>query len=582
MTTFRVWAPEARSVELETGGDRHACRPAGGGWWELDLPEAGPGTDYAYRVDGSGPFPDPRSAQQPFGVHGPSRVVDHEAFRWTDSSFAAVPLERAVLYELHVGTFSPDGTFEGAIARLDHLVALGVTHLELMPVAAFSGERGWGYDAVDLFAPHEAYGGPDGLKRLADACHARGLGIVLDVVYNHLGPDGNHLGRFGPYFSRRYLTPWGDAVNFDAGGADEVRAFVIDNARMWVRDYHVDGLRLDAVHELFDRSAVHVLEELAGALHDLAGELRRPVCVIAESDLNDPRLVRDVADGGLGLDAQWNDDARHALHVALTGEATTFTAQYAGLEDVAASLRRVFVFDGRYSPFRDRRHGRAVPPDVPATRFVTFLQNHDQVGNRLHGERLGHLVSPEAAMAGAAVVLLGPFVPLLFMGEEWSASAPFRYFTDHADARLADAVREGRRREFGLAVGDPEAVPDPQDVATFAASRLDWTELDREPHARVLRWYRELVAYRHAHPELTNGERPDVRFDAAACWLAFERAGITVAVNLSPEAHRVPLPADGWLELASGEDVTLGDRQVALPAWGVGVVRAAAPGDPAT
>ena len=345
MTVFRVWAPRPTRVDLATGADRRPMT-RDGEWWSVDVADAGPGTDYGFVLDGDGPFPDPRSAWQPDGVHGPSRLVDHAAFRWTDHTFEPVPLPEAVFYELHVGTFTARGTFEGVIERLDHLVGLGVTHVELLPVVEFPGVRGWGYDGVDLFAPHHAYGGPEGLKRLVDACHARGLGLVIDAVYNHLGPDGNYLARFGPYFSDRYTTPWGDAVNFDAAGADEVRSFVLENVRMWIRDYHVDGLRLDAVHEMFDRSAVNILEEMASAVHELGKSMGRRACLIAESDLNDPRLVRDVSAGGYGLDGQWLDDFRHALHVALTGESDVFSAQYRGLEDVAYSLSRGYVFDG--------------------------------------------------------------------------------------------------------------------------------------------------------------------------------------------------------------------------------------------
>jgi maltooligosyltrehalose trehalohydrolase len=521
VTRFRVWAPGAERVHLVltldgegAAGEGRQMAALDRGWWELDVPEAGPGSDYGYRLDGAGPFPDPRSPFQPHGVHGLSRVVDHDAFPWSDGGWSPPPLETAVLYELHVGTFSEAGTFDGAIGNLDHLVELGITHVELLPVVEFPGERGWGYDGVDLFAPHHAYGGPEGLQRLVDACHARGLAVVLDVVYNHLGPDGNYLPRFGPYFSPRYRTPWGAACNFDGPGSDEVRAFVIDNALAWMRDYHVDGLRLDAVHEIFDQSAVHILEELATTCHREAAALGRRFDVIAESDLNNPRLVRPVDVGGYGLDAHWNDDLRHALHVALTGEQDRFHAQYLGLPDLAAALERVYVFDGRYSPFRDRRHGRRVDDDVPMNRFVAFLQNHDQAGNRPFGERSAHLVGEGALRVGAALVLLGPFVPLLFAGEEWGALTPFLYFTDHEDRALAEAVRRGRREEFAAFVPDAGEIPDPQDPLSLERSRLGWAEARASWHAGLLGWHRDLIAFRRAHPVLADGRRPVVRWDA--------------------------------------------------------------------
>jgi maltooligosyltrehalose trehalohydrolase len=578
MTAFRVWAPRPARVELalgDSGQDRRAMTPASGDWWTLVVPEAGPGTDYGFVLDGDGPFPDPRSASQPNGVHGLSRLVDHDAFAWNDQAFEASPLPDAVLYELHVGTFTERGTFEAAIERLDHLVALGVTHVELLPIVEFPGDRGWGYDGVDLFAPHHALGGPDGLKHFVDACHGRGLAVVLDVVYNHLGPDGNYLARYGPYFSERYRTPWGEALNFDGPGAVEVRRFVIDNARHWVETYHVDALRLDAVHEIFDRSAIHILEELGAALDADALRLRRAVCVIAESDLNDPRLVRDVAGGGYGLDAQWNDDFRHSLHVALTGERDDYHSQYRGIHDLAAALHRIFVFDDRYSAYRGRRHGRPVPPDIPTSRFVGFLQNHDQVGNRPFGERSAHLLTTDQLRTAAALVILGPFVPLLFFGEEWAASTPFRYFTDHRDPVLAEAVRRGRREEFKAFVRKAGELPDPQNPATRDVSRLDWAELEREPHRSMLDWHRRLLAYRRAHSELRSGARPSVRYDEAACWLTMDQGPIKLAANLSPEAHPVPLDQPGpWtIDLASADDVRLGDFAIDIPAWSVAVLR---------
>jgi maltooligosyltrehalose trehalohydrolase len=478
------------------------------------------------------------------------------------------------MYELHVGTFTSAGTFEGAIERLDYLRDLGITHVELMPVVEFPGRRGWGYDGVDLWAPHHAYGGPAGLKRLVDACHARGLAVVLDVVYNHLGPTGNYLGRFGPYFTDRYRTPWGEAINFDGPGSDEVRRFVCDNARMWCRDYHVDGLRIDAVHAIVDTSAVHVLEQLAEEVHALAGELGRRLLVIAESDLNDPRVIRGREAGGYGLDAQWADDVHHALHTVLTGERDGYYADFGELADLAKALERAFVYDGRYSSVRRRRHGRA-PVGVPGHRFVVSLQNHDQVGNRARGERLGHLVGVERLKVGAALLLTAPFVPLLFQGEEWAASTPFQYFTDHEDPNLARAAREGRQREFAAFGWKPEDIPDPQAPETFARSTLDWSELGEEPHASVLDWYRQLIRLRRAVPWLRDGrlDQTRVRFDEAAQWLALDRGPLTVACNLGIQRARVPVDSRATrLRLASDAHARLVPGGLELPADSVAVL----------
>jgi maltooligosyltrehalose trehalohydrolase len=471
MHRFTLWAPRSSRVEVDVDGRRLPMAPVGGGRYEAEVADAGPGTRYAFVLDGGEPLPDPRSMSQPDGVTGLSEVVDHGAFRWTDHEWRGFHLPSAVLYELHVGTFSPEGTFDGVIGRLDHLVDLGVTAVELMPVAEFPGARGWGYDGVDLYAPHHSYGGTDGLKRLVDACHANGLGVVLDVVYNHLGPAGNFLPRFGPYFTDRYTTPWGDAVNLDGQGSDEVRAFFVDNARMWLRDYHVDGLRLDAVHAIFDSSPVHFLAELADTAAAV-GPPRR--WLVAESETNEPVLTRPRADGGYGLDAQWHDEYHHALHAFLTGERDGYYAPFGEVADVVAAL------------------AAAVPPH----RYVGFAQNHDQVGNRARGDRSSHLLSVDGLKVLAASVLLSPLVPLLFQGEEWGASTPFLYFTDHDDPGLAQAVSEGRRREFAAFGWKPEEVPDPQNPATFEASRLDWSELDKPPHAELLAWHRELLRLR--------------------------------------------------------------------------------------
>ena len=576
MTTFSVWAPKAservdlvlpkdggrvemRPTERSGPGDG-GCRPDSGGvsrsgWWAVDLPEAGPGTDYLFSIDGGPGFPDPRSEFQPEGVHGPSRVVDQGAFEWTDDLWrGAAPLSGALIYEAHIGTFTPEGTFEAAIEKLPYLVDLGVTHLELLPVAEFPGRRGWGYDGVDLFAPHHGYGGPDGLKRLVDAAHATGLGVILDVVYNHLGPDGNYLGAYGPYFTDRYNTHWGDAVNYDDAGSDEVRDFVCDNACHWLEHYHIDGLRLDAVHAIFDTSAVHILEEMARRVSTLQARLGRRKFLIAESDLNDPKLVRAPEAGGFGLDAAWSDDFHHALHSALTGERAGYYEDFGGLEPLGRALERGYVYAGDHSPHRGRRHGRPLT-GVPAHRLLGYLQNHDQVGNRAAGERSSALMSTGRLHIAAALVLCSPFVPMLFQGEEWGASTPFQYFTDHVDEELGRAVSQGRRREFAAFGWKPEDVPDPQDPATFERSLLDWAELDKEPHAGLLEWHKALVALRRRSPALSDGDFNQVRatWDEAAQWFCLTRGPITVACNLADHPQPVPIPPGGQAILLASD-----------------------------
>jgi maltooligosyltrehalose trehalohydrolase len=497
---FRVWAPRAGRVELQLGGDRLDMRAQSGGWWELEAPAAA-GADYGYRLDAGDPLPDPRSRWQPNGVHGLSRLVDHAAFRWTDAGWRGGPrLADAVLYELHVGTFTQGATFESAIERLDHLVELGVNAVELMPVAEFSGERGWGYDGVDLWAPHHAYGGPEGLEALVDACHARGLAVVLDVVYNHLGPEGNYLERFGPYLTDRHHTPWGRAVNFDGRDSGPVREFVVENALAWLRDYHLDGLRLDAVHAIVDSSRPHILEELAAHVH----ALDPPRFVVAEKPGVDPALL------GMGVDGQWADDLHHSLHVLLTGERRSYYARYGSVADLAAAL----LEPGRLG--------------VSLDRLVGFAQNHDQVGNRAIGERLSQLVGPDRLRLAAALVLCSPMVPMLFMGEEWGAGTPFLFFSDHRDPPIARATSRGRIREFQAFGWRPEDVPDPQDLRTFEGSRLDWSELEREPHRALLAWHRRLLALRRATPELRAGGPLSVEHSEAPRRLVMSRGPVRV------------------------------------------------------
>jgi maltooligosyltrehalose trehalohydrolase len=559
-------------VEVETRAGKRPLTALPGGWFELEEALAA-GEDYAFVLDGGRARPDPRSPWQPHGVHGPSRAVDHGAFTWTDASWPGRALADCVVYELHVGTFAEAGTFDGAAEHIAELVELGVGAVELLPVAAFPGEHGWGYDGVDLYAVHHAYGGPDALKRFVDACHAAGLAVIMDVVYNHLGPDGNHLAEFGPYFTDRYRTPWGEAINYDGADSDEVRAFVVDNALMWLRDYHCDGLRLDAVHAILDSSAVHLVEEIATAVHGLSRELGRPLWVIAESDLNDPRVVRAVERGGYGCDAQWSDDLHHALHATLTGEVSGYYADFGQVGDVARALRDVFVHPGAYSRFRRRRHGRAVG-SLPGTRFLSYMQDHDQVGNRARGERSAALMSVGRVQIAAALVLLGPGVPMLFAGEEWAASTPFLYFTDHQDPEIARAVAAGRRREFAAFGWDPAMVPDPQARDTFARSRLRWSEREREPHGQVLRWYADLIALRNRLEPLRDGDRSAVwvEHDEVARWLVMRRPAVTVACNWGDAEVELPVAA-GAVVLSNVEVVASATGTVVAPD-GVVVARA--------
>jgi maltooligosyltrehalose trehalohydrolase len=569
-------------MEVSILGNSVPMTEEAGDWWSADVPGAGPGDDYTFAVDGGPPLPDPRSGWQPHGVSGPSRLVDHEAFRWTDHEFQARPLSSALIYELHVGTFTPEGTFEAVIGKLDHLRDLGVTHLELLPVAEFPGRFGWGYDGVSLYAPRHAYGGPEGLKRLVDACHARGLGLVLDVVYNHLGPSGNYLPQFGHYFSGRHKTPWGDALNFDGPHSDEVRRYFCDNALMWFRDYHVDGLRLDAVHAIIDTSAINFLEQLATEVDVLKAHLGRHLVLIAESDLNDPRVVRPWELGGFGLDAQWSDDFHHALHSVITGERNGYYSDFGSIADLATSFKTSYVYTGTRSEYRLRRHGRP-PIGLSAHHFLGYVQNHDQLGNRAQGDRLCHLTSLERAKLAAALVLTAPFVPMLFQGEEFGATAPFQYFADFPeDPDLSRAVSEGRRREFAAFGWRPEDVPDPASPETFGRSKLDWSEVDREPHRSLVDWYRRLIRLRRRLPQLTDGrlDLVSTAFSEEDRWLVVERSLVTIAVNFADERRSIPLNADRpHTVLLSTHDAAFeaGRASISLPGNALAVLGPARP-----
>ena len=570
---FEVWAPHADQVELVLAGQFFPMTSEGGGWFATET-DADAGDDYGFALDGADPLPDPRSGWQPQGPHGLSRVVDHSSFKWTDDLWKGTPLASAIIYELHIGTFTAEGTFDAAIERLPYLTGLGVTAIELLPVAEFSGEHGWGYDGVDLFAPHHAYGEPDALKRLIDACHAQGLAVIMDVVYNHLGPSGNYLSRFGPYFTQRYATPWGEAVNFDGPGSAGVRAFVIENALMWLDDYHCDGLRLDAVHAILDGSALHILEELSMNVERLSSHLGRNLFLIAESDLNDPRVIQRREAGGYGMDAQWSDDFHHALHSCLTGETNGYYADFGDMEHLALALQEAFVYGGRYSPLRDRVHGRR-PVGISGNRFLGYIQNHDQIGNRARGDRLSAIVPPDLLKVAAALVLTAPFIPMLFQGEEWGASSPFLYFTDHPDRDLGRAVSEGRKREFEAFGWDPDSIPDPQDPETFVRCKLDWSEPEREPHSDLLAWHRDLIRLRKALPDLTDGDLESVEafFDEGQRSLVLQRGGVTVACNFSDAYVEVPAEGSDPLPptMTSGEPPEWDGDALVLPPTSVSI-----------
>ncbi len=574
---FTVWAPQLQRVRVVVDGSEHELNRTSGGWWGVDV-DAGPGSDYAFRLDDDEtPLPDPRSRWQPDGVHAPSRVYDHGAFEWTDQRWTGRALAGSVLYELHIGTFTPGGTFDSAIERLDHLVELGVDLVEVMPVNAFDGPRNWGYDGVGWYAVTENYGGPDAFKRFVDACHARGLGVVLDVVHNHLGPSGAYLDRFGPYFAGSNI--WGPTLNLDGPHSDEVRRYVIDNVLEWLRHYHLDGLRLDAVHALRDTRATHLLEELATEVDALAVSLRRPLSLIAESDLNDPRLVTPRAAGGYGLTAQWDDDIHHCLHTTLTGERQGYYADFGALPELARTLRRVFFHDGRWSSFRQRTHGRPVDTaQLPGWKFLTYLQNHDQVGNRATGDRISATLSPGLLACGAALVLCSPYTPMIFMGEEWGAASPFQFFCFMPDPGLREAIRRGRYAEFAEHGWDETDVPDPNDEQTFLRSQLDWSEPETEPHATLLRLYRSLIALRKNRPELSDPrlDAVTVDVDEPARTLVLHRGALRVVINLSAQPATVALDGRPTQILLASGGTTTAPHAVELAGESFAVVAVAA------
>lgn len=623
-TRFSVWAPGHTEIELEirepTGSarlepddgnrageaaiTRIGLEPSTNGWWSLprDRPpspvldaldgDESAQVDYGYWIDGRGPFPDPRSRRQPNGVHALSRTVpvregttdDRAGERWVARSARG-----AVIYELHIGTFTPSGTFAGAIDKLDHLRSIGVEFVELLPVNAFNGPRNWGYDGVGWFAVHEEYGGPSGYRSFVAACHAAGIGVIQDVVYNHLGPSGNYLPEFGPYLRSEGGTTWGQTVNLDGPDSDEVRRFILDNVEMWFSEYDVDGLRLDAVHALVDSRAIHILEEIAAHTDELSNRLGRPLTVIAESDRNDPRVFEPRAVGGYGLAAQWSDDYHHALRVALTADASGYYADFADPAALATTIERGFFHANTYSSFRGRHHGRAIRSEISdPDQLVVFSQNHDQIGNRAAGDRLSALLSDGQLAIAATLTMLGPGTPQLFMGEEWAASTPWQYFTSHPEPELAEATAAGRLREFAAMGWDPSDVPDPQDPATFERSRLRWDELADGRHARLLSFYRQLAAERaRASTTTTFGSvvvsRPEAigsssglsttglsttGLSSAGRWLAMATDTRLVIVNFGREPERVSLEPLGTVS-PSEPVLSFGSAEYSVPSGSI-------------
>ncbi|MFC4945331.1 malto-oligosyltrehalose trehalohydrolase [Pseudonocardia sp. GCM10023141] len=569
MADFAVWAPQRDKVRVLVDGKTQVMTRDDAGWWRRTVGDAAAGVAYAFLVDDDPtPLPDPRSLWQPTGVHGASRVYDQDSFFWTDRSWTGRQLPGSVLYELHIGTFTPDGTFDAAIERLDHLSNLGIDMVEVLPVNAVDGPRNWGYDGVGWYAVTENYGGPDAFKRFVDACHARGMGVVLDVVYNHLGPSGAYLDRFGPYFAGSNI--WGPSLNLDGQHSDTVRRFMIDNALMWLRDFHVDGLRIDAVHALRDTRAVHVLEQLAVEVEALSAHVGRPLSLIAESDLNDPKTVTAREGGGNGLHAQWCDDIHHCLHTTLTGESQGYYADFAtaGLTGLAHVFCRAFLHEDTWSSFRQRNHGAPVDTRrVPGHRFLAYLQNHDQIGNRATGDRLTATLSPGLLACGAALVLCSPFTPMLFMGEEWGARTPWQFFSYFPDEKLREAVRKGRTAEFAEHGWGDVDVPDPNAESTFLDSKLDWTEQEQEPHATLLRLYRELIALRRAWPELSDPwlDEVDMDIDEGARTVVLHRGSLRLIANLGPEPVTVTLIGHIGRILLASEPVQGEEDAIALP-----------------
>ncbi|POX88924.1 malto-oligosyltrehalose trehalohydrolase [Mycobacterium kansasii] len=572
MTEFRVWAPKPELVRLDVDGRVHPMTRSDDGWWHAVVDTA-PHARYGYLLDDDpAVLPDPRSPRQPDGVHARSQLWDPADAAWTDTDWAGRSVEGAVIYELHPGTFTGAGTFDAAVEKLDYLVDLGIDFVELLPVNSFAGTRGWGYDGVLWYSVHEPYGGPDGLVRFVDACHARGLGVLIDAVFNHLGPSGNYLPRFGPYLSSA-SNPWGEGINIADADSDEVRRYIIGCALRWMRDFHADGLRLDAVHALVDTTAIDILEELASETDWLSTQLGRPLSLIAESDRNDPRVITARDCGGYGLTAQWSDDIHHAIHTAVSGERQGYYADFGSLATLAHTLRHGYFHAATYSSFRRRRHGRPLDTaTVPATRLLAYTCTHDQVGNRALGDRPSQYLTGGQLAIKAALALGSPYTAMLFMGEEWGASTPFQFFSSHPEPELARATAEGRKSEFAEHGWDAGEIPDPQDPQTFQRSKLNWDEVHAGEHALVHRFYRDLIALRHDDPDMADPwlGRLTVDYDEDQRWIIVCRNRLRIACNLGAESVQVPVT--GEVVLAWGEPAVDADH-TALEGHSVAILR---------
>ena len=570
MHEFKVWAPIPKKVAVKIGEATYPMQgPDASGIWKVAVDDAGDGMEYAFLLDDDEtPYPDPRSLSQPRGVHGPSAVYDNKKYQWQDITWQGPPLTGAIIYELHIGTFTQEGTFDSAIERLPYLADLGVTHLEIMPVSEWAGNRGWGYDGVDLFAATWHYGGPEALKRFVDACHAHCLAVVLDVVYNHFGPVGNYTGKFGPYTTDKHHTPWGIAINFEDRGSDQVRAFFLDNAMMWLRDFHIDGLRLDAIHEIIDRSAVHFLEQLSADVDNLSATLGRRLVLIAESDLNDPKIVRPIEANGFGIDAQWSDDFHHSLATILFTDPghKGYYDDFGAMESLAKAAKDVFVFDGQYSSYRNRSHGRPIS-NLSAHHFINFLQNHDQIGNRALGDRIHETIGIARTKAALGLILTAPMVPMLFMGEEYAASTPFMYFADHEDEEMAKLVAEGRKREFADFGFDGDEIPNPEDPSSFSSSKLNWDEVHHGVHEEMFQWVRALIHIRRKSNCLNDGDRGHlhVTYSDERRWLRMDRRLVSAACNLGTDPVQFKFAPEYRLVIASTDSSTFNGGTLTLP-----------------
>jgi maltooligosyltrehalose trehalohydrolase len=569
---FTVWAPKPETVRLDLEGTLHPMERVEDGWWRAVV-DAAPDARYGYVLDDNPKvLPDPRSPRQPDGVHERSQLWQPATDAWSDADWQGRSIEGAVIYELHIGAFTPAGTFEAAIDKLDYLVDLGVDFVEVMPVNAFGGTHGWGYDGVLWYAVHEPYGGPDGLIRLIDACHRRGLGVLIDAVFNHLGPSGNYLPEFGPYLSSG-SNPWGESINIADAGADQVRRYILDCALRWMRDFHADGLRLDAVHALVDTTAIHILEEMSAETDSLAGELGHPLSLVAESDLNDPRLITPRDQGGLGMTAQWDDDIHHAIHTAVSGERQGYYSDFGTLEALAETLRHGYFHAGTFSSFRQRRQGRPLDTaTIPATRLLAYTVTHDQVGNRAIGDRPSQNLTTGQLAIKAALALGSPYTAMLFMGEEWASSSPFQFFSSHPEPDLARATAEGRKREFADHGWDADEIPDPQDPATFERSKLKWDEVDLGEHGRLRTFYQSLIALRRSEPDLADPwlDHLTIDYDEDARWFLMRRGGFAIACNLAEQD--VDVPVTGETVLSWGEP-QIGAEATRLGGHGVAVLR---------